>query len=250
MIEQAVIEQKVGALFGLFSGGHDSLTSTAIAAEHPQFRAAVHINTGIGIEATREFVRETCKAQGWPLLEYHPDGKTYDELVLDKGFPGGPKSHNAMYYWLKQRSIRRLVREHKADGRVGLVTGIRLRESVRRLGAGISVPVRRDGSAVWINPILTWSAADCLRFITEQGLARNPVADLLHRSGECLCGALAQTEELGEIGYWYPEVLERIGTLAEACRAKGLPSVWASRNRLESPPAGQMELCWSCEVPR
>lgn len=88
------LSPRPSSIFALFSGGHDSLCSTALAAKHPSFTAAVHINTGIGIAATREFVRETCAERGWPLIEMHPDAKTYRDLVIEKGMPGGPKAHN------------------------------------------------------------------------------------------------------------------------------------------------------------
>ena len=38
VIDQAVAEHKPSHVFALFSGGHDSLTSTHIAAQHPSFR--------------------------------------------------------------------------------------------------------------------------------------------------------------------------------------------------------------------
>jgi 3'-phosphoadenosine 5'-phosphosulfate sulfotransferase (PAPS reductase)/FAD synthetase len=104
VIEEALARHNPSHVFGLFSGGHDSLCSTHVASGHPSFSGAVHIDTGIGIRETRLFVEQTARRQGWPLHVYTPDAKTYDELVLDKGFPSGPKSHNAMYYWLKQTS--------------------------------------------------------------------------------------------------------------------------------------------------
>ena len=159
----AIATYKPSHVFGLFSGGHDSLCSTALAAAHPSFTAAVHINAGVGIDETREFVRETCRRQGWPLIEMHPDAKTYRDLVIERGMPGGPKAHNTMYYWLKQRQVRRLVAEHKQHrhDRIVLVTGIRLQESERRMAAAISVPVRRSGAQVWVSPILVWSKREC-----------------------------------------------------------------------------------------
>ncbi len=240
-------------VFALFSGGHDSLTSTAIAAHHPRFSAAVHINTGIGIEETREFVREACRREGWPLIEMHPDQWTYDQLVMQRGgFPSGPKSHSTMYYFLKQRQVRRLVREHKTGihDRILLVTGIRIDESTRRMGAGLSIPVRREGGQVWVNPILDWSARDCSDFIEETGLARNPVSDLLHRSGECLCGAFARANEIREIELWFPRTASRIHELEGRAAAAGLKScVWASRVPGASKQIHiQHELCASCEL--
>ena len=251
IIDRAVAEYAPIATFGMFSGGHDSLTSTAIAAEHPSFTAAVHINTGIGIEETREFVRETCKEQGWPLIELFAEAK-YEDLVLKRGgFPSGPKSHNSMYWYLKQKSLDKLIRETKRErhDRVLLVTGIRVHESVRRMNSGISIPIRRDGAKVWVNPILQWTGLDCGRYMEEKGLRRNPVVDLLHRSGECLCGALAREEEIHEIDLWYPEVGQRIHDLESQARACGLKHTrWASNKKWGDSQPLTLPMCATCQV--
>lgn len=252
LIDQAVRDFDPAAVFGLFSGGHDSLASTAIAAQHPRFTAAVHINTGIGIVQTREFVRETCREQGWPLIELHAQER-YEDLVLNRGgFPQGPKSHSSMYWYLKQKPLDALIRETKRrrGDNVALVTGIRVVESIRRMGAGLSVPIRRDDHCrVWINPILDWSAVDCGRFIESAGLRRNPVVDLLHRSGECLCGALAREEEIHEIDLWFPDVALRIHELEATARACGLRHTrWASRKAWGNAVQITLPMCASCEV--
>ncbi len=240
-IEQAVVEQDLAAVYALFSGGHDSLTSTLLAAKHPSFRGVVHINTGIGIEETRVFVRETCATNDWPLHEVKaPEGK-YEELVLTRGgFPGGVQSHNSMLFYLKQQPLAKWFKTIK--GRTGFVTGIRKNESVRRMGAGISVPIRRDGRKVWISPILEWTKVDCGRLIDAEGLQRNRVVDLLHRSGECLCGALAREREIHEIAAWFPETATRINALERECEERGIVAcVWAGRNA-EKLSAGQTSL--------
>ena len=249
-IDEAVAEHKPTALFALFSGGHDSLCSTAFAAKHPAFTSAVHINTGVGIEATRDFVRETCTARGWPLIEMHPDAKTYRDLVIEKGMPGGPQAHNTMYYWLKQRQVRRLVREHKIGrhGRIGLVTGIRVAESERRMSAAMSVPVHRIGAQVWINPILDWTKRNCHDFMAAEGLPRNEVVDLLHRSGECLCGALAHASEIREIERWFPATAATLHDYEQLALEAGHPeNVWARRLSSRISRA-QLPLCLSCTV--
>lgn len=244
------------SIYALFSGGHDSLTSTAIAAKHPLFRGVVHINTGIGIERTREFVRETCEEQGWPLIEASAPPGRYEEMVLTRGgFPHGVKSHNSMLFYLKQQPLNRWFKT--TTGKVGLVTGIRKQESVRRMAAGISVPVRPDGRKVWLSPILEWSKVDCGRFMQAEGLPRNPVVDLLHRSGECLCGALARPEEIHEIARWYPDTARRINLLEHECEARGIAAcVWAGRHGLKVHHAQESmfskadlaPLCTSCEA--
>lgn len=237
--------------FALFSGGHDSLCSTHLAMTTLGADAVVHINTGVGIEDTREFVRRTCLEHGWPLIEMHPDAKTYRDLVIEKGMPGGPKAHNTMYYWLKQRQVRRLVREHKTsrNDRIGLVTGIRVSESERRMASVMAQPVYRVGAQVWLNPILEWTKADCNRYIEEHGLERNQVVDLLHRSGECLCGALAHHSEMREIEQWYPEAAAELHGYERLAAEHGhLEDVWAGRLTGVSRAQGRLELCSSCEL--
>lgn len=254
VVDTAVRKHALASVYALFSGGHDSLASTAIAAQHEAFRGVVHINTGIGIEETREFVRHTCERRGWDLHEVFAREGLYEEMVLTRGgFPGGVQSHNSMLFYLKQQPFNRWFKNIEGK-RVGFVTGIRKQESVRRMNAGISVPIRRDGRKVWISPILNWSKVDCGRLIADLGLPRNPVVDLLHRSGECLCGALAQSREIHEIAMWYPATAKRINDLERECERQGIAaSVWAGRN---APADGQgqlfskarlLPLCTSCE---
>lgn len=246
ILDRAVAEHEPSSVFALFSGGDDSLCSTAVAAGHPAFTAVVHVNTGIGVQATRRFVRETCQRQGWPLIELRPDpslpppqpggvrDRTYRELVLERGFPSGPQSHNAMYYWLKQRQIRRLVAEHKTHhrDRIVLVTGIREQESERRMGQGISTEVRREGAQVWVNPVLAWSKLECLAFLRDRGIERNPVSRTLHKSGECLCGAFASPEEIELLEMFHPETAAEIHALEAEVRERGLVDcVWAAPSK-------------------
>jgi 3'-phosphoadenosine 5'-phosphosulfate sulfotransferase (PAPS reductase)/FAD synthetase len=163
-----------------------------------------------------------------------PDAKIYEDLVLEKGFPSGPKSHNTMYYWLKQRQVRRLVRENKQHpkDRIGLVTGIRLQESDRRMGSTISVEVRREGAQLWIQPILHWSRQDLNAYIESEGLERNEVSDHLHRSGECLCGALANPDEIHAIELFYPDTAAYIHDIEAMCEEKGLVDCrWAAPSK-------------------
>lgn len=258
MIDTAVAEFHPSHVFALFSGGHDSLCSTHIAAQHPAFSGVIHCNTGIGIPETTEFVRQTCAEQGWPLHEYHARTKNgrpiYDDMCLRLGMPGGVKAHSGQYHTLKAESLYRAYREYRTgDASMLFVTGIRKSESNRRMRSGIAVPVRRDGKypqIVWTCPILDWTALDCNEYIAAQRLCRNPVVDKLHRSGECLCGALARPEEIKEIEFWYPAIARRIHDLEEECFKRGLPSEWGSR-RQEMVPANQgvmMELCQSCET--
>src|SRR5262252_6563634 len=229
-IEQAIAEFQPACLLALFSGGHDSVTSTHLAAQHPMFRAVVHVNTGIGIEETREYVRQVCSDQGWPLIEECAPAGWYDQNCLTKGMPGGPMQHGIMYQRLKDDQVRAVVRRFKRrkGDTVGLVTGIRKQESERRMRVHAE-PVIRERAQLWINPILDWSAADVNDYMAAVGLPRNPVVDKLHRSGECLCGALADPDELDWVAYWYPDVAARIRGLERECFKRHLPYRWGTK---------------------
>ena len=82
-----------------------------------------------------------------------------------------------------------------------------------------------------------------------QGLERSPVVDLLHRSGECLCGALAHHWKC-EIETWYPEAAEVLHDYESLAREHGhLEDVWAGRLREHRQQLRMdLELCQGCVI--
>ena len=258
---EAIKQERPSHIFALFSGGHDSLCSTHLAANHPGFSGVVHCNTGIGIEQTREFVRQTCRDQGWPLFERHPDHYTYRDLVMGAngyhGFPGGPKSHMRCYYYLKQRAIDGIVRDfkqHRGD-RIALVTGIRRAESERRMAGAFAEYAHREGAKLWLNPILDWTEKDKNAYMDEWKLPRNEVVDVLHRSGECLCGAFTSKGEFRMIEVFYPEAAAEIRQLEAEVQA-AYPDLdggahWGRRAERENPDQLDfLPMCVGCERER
>lgn len=201
----------------LFSGGNDSTVLAHLFRRDADY--AVHINTGIGIEATREFVRDTCKLWDLPLIEEH--GDSYRDLVIERGFPG-PAQHFKMYQRLKERGLRKVRKrlvEHSFRERVLFIAGRRRQESERRKDVPAS---EREGSIVWASPLVNWSTQDMAdyRKVYPQ-VPYNPVSQELHMSGECLCGAFAKAGELDEIAFWRPETAVYIRSLEAEVRAAG-----------------------------
>jgi len=210
----------------LFSGGHDSFSATHFAMKRIPNAVVAHINTGIGIEKTRDFVREQCAANGWPLIEEHPPDLTYEQMVLKYGFPG-PAAHRYAYSWLKERGLKNVIRRFRkprSKDRVMLVTGIRSSESKRRMGN--AKPVQVLPSQIWVSPIIDWDGRDINQYLERHCLPRNEVVDLLHMSGECLCGAFARPGELDEIKLWFPEVEQKIRNLEDQAREAGVWYKW------------------------
>ena len=134
-ISEAIEKYDPIKVYALVSGGNDSTVVAHLSAKFgPRLDAIAHINTGIGVERTRDYVREFSDWIGMPLIEKRAERK-YEDLVMEYGFPG-PAAHRYMYIWLKERALRKLRREAQ-DGqrrRVMFITGVRTSESQRRMG--------------------------------------------------------------------------------------------------------------------
>ena len=230
-IEEHVPADKrtVAGIVILFSGGNDSTVLAHLfkgVATH-----AAHANTTIGIEKTREFVRNTCEEWGLPLLERTSKSErdSYRNLVLDQGFPG-PGHHFKMFQRLKERALEQVQRElvlQPYRQRVVFLAGRRRSESQRRQ----AIPeAERNRSKVWVSPLVNWTKLDLTTYrlmCAAQGdpVPVNEVSDLIHMSGECLCGSFATAGEREEITYWFPEVFEEIAALeAEIADREDIPA--------------------------
>ncbi len=289
MLRAACDRYSPAAIFLFFSGGYDSLAATHLAyptvlnhtvgmfpgLDSQPVIKVVHLNTGIGIEETRQYVRQMALWQGWPLVEYTTPIR-YEDIVKKHGFPG-PDAHRYMYIQLKERAIAALMRDHtlrrscwrdllvtmlrqsyampiqyqqmlyaallqayplfRAESRrkVLLVTGVRRQESARRMGHVQAEHI--EGRRVWLAPLLNWTKDDVLTYTEFADLPPNPVVETLHLSGECLCGAFAHPGELEEICFWYPETGKRIKELEAIVRGEGFPWGWE-----EAPPAWWNEM--------
>lgn len=209
----------------LFSGGNDSTTLAHLFKGRAD--VAIHANTGIGVRQTREFVRLTCAGWALPLIEKSPPaGDTYRELVLDRGFPG-PGQHFKMYQRLKERCLRQARAElvsNPRKERVLFLAGRRRTESARRAAIPAS---GREGSVVWASPLVLWTKPDLNTYRLMCGdVPVNEVSDLIHMSGECLCGSFAEKDELEMVGMWFPEVREQIEALeAEIANREDIPEI-------------------------
>jgi 3'-phosphoadenosine 5'-phosphosulfate sulfotransferase (PAPS reductase)/FAD synthetase len=238
----------------LFSGGNDS---TVLAHLFRDADYAIHANTTIGIEQTRQFVRDTCEAWGLALIERTPPNPKdhYRALVLDQGFPG-PGHHFKMFQRLKERALRQAKKELVTDPRnerVVYLAGRRRQESERRA----NVPeLERVGSIVWVSPLVRWTKPDLATYRQMFDVPRNEVADLCHMSGECLCGAFAHEGEREEIGEWFPEPFEVIAELeAEIADRTDIPEHrkrwgWGSDADVAAAMREQKagRLCSSCDT--
>jgi 3'-phosphoadenosine 5'-phosphosulfate sulfotransferase (PAPS reductase)/FAD synthetase len=141
------------------------------------------------------------------------------------GFPG-PAMHGRAYIMLKERQIATLLRESKTGqsrrARVVFLSGVRRAESQRRATREPISRARRS-SAVFANPLLNWSSSDMAVYRQAHRIPESDAAALLHRSGECNCGAFASAEhERAMLKALYPDFFASIEALEAEAEAAGL----------------------------
>ncbi len=194
------------------------------------------IDTGTAVPGVAEFVHEYARWLGKPLRGMHA-GNAYRRMVLGGdvlrdgtvrkglGFPG-PAMHGRAYIMLKERQIATLLREskvgHSRRARVVFLSGVRRAESRCRANRG---PISRAhrSSAVFVNPLLNWSSSDMARYRQAHRIPESDAAALLHRSGECNCGAFASAErERAMLNALYPDFFAEIEELEAEAEAIGL----------------------------
>lgn len=257
LFEQQIAEiektHRVAATALLFSGGNDSTTLAHLFKDRVDF--AMHARTSIGIKATTDYVIETCANWGLPLDIQDPP-IPYRDLVFNKdemnGFPG-PGMHFKCFHRLKERCFRqsrkRVIGPRGHKERMVFVAGRRREESARRRDIPLS---DGDGAIRYISPILTWSKLDLntYRLMHRNGpdpVPHNEVTDLIHMSGECLCGAYAKPGELDLIGTWFPDMAGEIDEMQDHARRLGLKrSTWGHGGGRKGTKVGIG--CEACEV--
>jgi len=245
-------DKKLVGIVGLFSGGNDSTTLCHVML--PRITHLAHANTTIGIEQTRQFVRDTAESWSKPLLEFSPPRESdhYRSLVLAHGFPG-PGHHYKMYQRLKERSLiqvkKELLNGKTRSSRVVYLAGRRRTESSRRS----SIPAsEREGNVIWVSPMVNWTKLDLNTYRLMAGdVPVNEVTNLIHMSGECLCGSFAHKGELAEIAQWFPDVAEQIRELeAELCHRSDIPDerkTWGWATNYTGTPSESGPMCSSCD---
>lgn len=269
IVAKAVKDFSPIATFCLFSGGGDSQALALRCRDH--YEALVFIDTGTAIPGVIEHVREFASWIGKPLhemREYEDDPfQAYRNLVLGTdedhahvpnwkplGFPG-PGQHGRAYNRLKERQIERLLRETKAGqhryAKVLFLTGVRRAESQRRAKRA-SITQKRG--MIYANPLIDWGNAQTRIYRDHSGAPASDVAALMHRSGECNCGAFAvEHDERAMLKSLWPAWWARIEALEDEAEAAGVQwcrwggfDVNGERAGGDPDPAG--ELCTSCEL--
>jgi 3'-phosphoadenosine 5'-phosphosulfate sulfotransferase (PAPS reductase)/FAD synthetase len=176
--------------------------------------------------------------------------KQYGQAPL--GFPGKGQ-HGRAYTRLKERRIEEALRQakqgHARTSKVLFLSGIRRGESRRRAKRE---PLSGRRAAKFCSPLIDWTARDMGHYRSRFDLPASEVAALLHRSGECNCGAFAQAEDERKMmrAFW-PEWWALIEALEAEAEARGIRWCrWGGYDLDGNQAAGSKEkvgpLCANC----
>lgn len=226
--------------FCMFSGGDDSTVVAHRCREH--YDALYHIDTGTGVEehdlSVIAHVRQMAAELEKPLV-IMPAGDAFERMVLGgtilrrgdragqveegHGFPG-PGMHGKAYTRLKERQTEGLLRHTKRgyhrEASVLLLSGAYSAESATR---ATRPTFSERGSAKYVNPLIDWTKGDMRRYRETHRLRQSDIAALLHRSGECNCGAYANAgEERRMLEQFCPRTFARIHDLELRAEAAGI----------------------------
>jgi 3'-phosphoadenosine 5'-phosphosulfate sulfotransferase (PAPS reductase)/FAD synthetase len=173
------------------------------------------------------------------------------------GFPG-PGAHGRAYNRLKERQIMALLSESKAghprSSRVLFLSGIRRAES-RRRSRREAINRLPGKAAVFAAPLIDWTGSDMLRYRREHQIPESAASALLHRSGECQCGAFANArEERAMLKALYPDFFAGIEQLEREAQKAGVRWCRWGGYDIHGNRAGEASrekpglLCESCEA--
>lgn len=268
VIDEAAHQFQLDMIFALLSGGNDSLSTTHIVSSHPLFKGVIHIDTGTGLPETQAFVRTICEKLGWDLTVQAAPGFGYLPYLMKFGFPGAPQ-HRAIYNNLKDKALVEALRvlNHRygvgnKKPRIGLITGVRSSESVRRMGN--VEPIKEDRSKkIWVAPLHNWTKTQVRDYIDDSPVTeRNPASQLIGMSGECGCGAFARPNERRMLQEAFPRQYKRIcgwenvvrtaykeKVLPEQVQEKHLTWGWSGvipDEQMQLPIIEDMPMCFNC----
>ena len=238
--------------YALVSGGRASSVAAHIAIEHGPAKVAVHIDTGTGLDANREYVEKLADTFGWTLITIRTR-EDYEDTVSEYGFPG-PGQHSKMYNLLKRRPLERL--KAISEGTVGLWTGVYRAESDRRMG--YVDPIVDGDRWTWYAPMYDWVPEDFETYVDAAGIPESDIWTELGRSGDCFCGAFATREELVDLeAAGYGDHADWLRNLETSVETGDQTEIWAWGSLSEVEQRGerhrrdvdQPTLCSGCLPP-
>jgi 3'-phosphoadenosine 5'-phosphosulfate sulfotransferase (PAPS reductase)/FAD synthetase len=205
-------------IYAAVSGGDDSIAALyfALYSPHIELDGILHVDTGIGVPQSREYVEQTAEQLGLECIVIGDENiryphESYEILVQKFGFPGAhPQAHSQIQVNLKDKPFNRFA-EH-LDGELALISGVRKSESRRRYDTLSDLTengIQAVNNILWASPIVEFDDTDLKQYKASHDIPENMVVATLNSSGECLC-AYEDRHRLQDLKVFYPEVARQI----------------------------------------
>lgn len=251
-------------VFGLCSGGKDSMTACYVANEHRKLDAIVTVDTtcaffiminGQKVYPAHEAARAFAESVGVPfILIKNKNPNAFRDYCIKYGMPH-TSQHGDVYHELKWKPLMAFVRSRSKKNASGklvpstsvLISGVRKAESKKRVISAKPAQVDEGCKrARFVSPIIHWRTEDVWAFVREKGFKLSETYDAIHISGDCGCGAYSEKCEAMLVKMFYPdyyEWLKEIESVALKITSTGIPiSGWGTGATLES-IKGQRRMC-------
>jgi 3'-phosphoadenosine 5'-phosphosulfate sulfotransferase (PAPS reductase)/FAD synthetase len=269
-LTNALHETNPIAVIALYSGGYDSLVSTALTVDYWRQYAPPHplhiasINTMLSADGWREYVSGVAEELEWGNHLIINNTTGYDEfleLVRQHGCPYSRQGHQAVFNRLKDRAIADLIRHFKQNhprnnSNVLFVSGMRRDESPERANMP-EFSRRRDTSGWFVAPIIDWSDEAVTRYRLGRGLPLNPFYETLGGSGDCYCnwGNFVTLPQLQQHAPHLHQKAALIDDISRQHHGYGYAEKpdWRTRRKLEAgevPIFDLSNLCAGCATPK
>ena len=258
-------------VYGLCSGGKDSMTACYIAHQYRPLDGIITIDTtcaffkivdGKKIYPAWESARKFAESLGvqWILIS-HKDKDAYRTYCKKYGMPH-PSQHGDVYHEIKWKTMVSFVRAQtkknwdeskEIPATVCFISGVRKGESRKR---GINTRIAQVDDGVkrmrFVAPIAYWKTEDVWTFVREKKFELSECYEALHISGDCACGAYAQPQEALLIKTFYPEMFEWLREIES--EAKKVTSTgknikgWGTGITLEMSKSQCSFACSDCQI--
>ena len=153
-----------------FSGGKDSIVIHDLAVRSGvRFKAYFYL-TGLEIPELIKFTKHN-----YPEITFLKPDMTYQEICLKK-------------HIMPTRIMRfccEALKEIHGDG--GIITGVKREESVKRRNLDFVGFHHKKARAIFISPIVDWTASDVWRYIAENNLPYPKIYKTQSRTGCIMC---------------------------------------------------------------
>lgn len=234
VIMKCGLSLNVKKVFGLCSGGKDSMSACSIAHKIRPLDGIILVDTTIVAKNKEDkpsyiAAKNFAKKLGIPFICIKPlenlkvgfeyvkcikdygEGKVYENYCKKYGFPHA-NLHNQVFRYLKKKAMVGFVKSLTSKNeKVAFISGVRQKESKRRMKNAQLIGIDEDtNKLVWIAPIYYWSTAKAFGYVKENGYKLSDSYKTLHLSGDCLCGAYADRKETHLIKVFYPDTAKQI----------------------------------------